>query len=197
VTASLRRLEIAVAVSLLLLGAFATWAAAEMPFGTAAMPGPGMMPMALGLLLMLSAAGLIVLELRGPATDAAVVLGNRHVALGIALIIVAGLLFERVGFIVTSTLFLFVMLASLSPLSLALMGHLVAKEDLSRANGFYNGCYALGMLVGPALSSLLFKKVSGAAMLFHLAGMWAFFVAFCIVFRSDDRSSTERVAITV
>jgi len=34
----------------------------------------------------------------------------------IALIIVAGLLFERVGFIVTSTLFLFVMLASLSPL---------------------------------------------------------------------------------
>jgi len=116
VTASLRRLEIAVAVSLLLLGAFATWGAAEMPFGTAAMPGPGMMPMALGLLLMLSAAGLIVLELRAPATDAAVVLGNRHVALGIALIIVAGLLFERVGFIVTSTLFLFVMLASLSPL---------------------------------------------------------------------------------
>lgn len=78
-------------------------------------------------------------------------------------------------------------LASLSPLSLALMGHLVAKEDLSRANGLYNAFYALGMLAGPPLSSVLFEKVSGAVMLFHLAGMWAFFVAFCVAFRGDQR----------
>lgn len=115
-TVSLRRLEIAVAVSLLLLGAFATWGAAGMPFGTAAMPGPGMMPMALGVLLMLSAAGLVVLEWKAPVTDAVVVLGNRHVALGIALIIAAGVLFERAGFLITSTLFLFAMLASISTL---------------------------------------------------------------------------------
>ena len=103
-------------VFLLLLGAFAAWEAARMPFGTAAMPGPGMMPMALGVLLMLSAAGLVVLELKAPVTDAAVVLGNRHVVLAVAAIVVAGLLFERAGFLITSSLFLFVMLVALSPL---------------------------------------------------------------------------------
>jgi len=103
-------------VFLLLLGAFATWEAARMPFGTAAMPGPGMMPMALGVLLMLSAAGLVVLELKAPVTDAAVLLGTRHVALAAAAIVVAGLLFERAGFLITSSLFLFVMLVALSAL---------------------------------------------------------------------------------
>ncbi len=82
-------------------------------------------------------------------------------------------------------------LASLSPLSLALMGHLVPKKDLSRANGLYNAFYALGMLGGPPISSQLFHHVSGAAMLFHLAAMWAFFVTFCVVFRADgERART-------
>jgi hypothetical protein len=116
VTISLRRLEIAVMVFLLLLGAFATWEASRMPFGTAAMPGPGMMPMALGVLLMLSAAGLVVLELKAPVTDAAVLLGTRHVALAVAAIVVSGLLFERAGFLITSSLFLFLMLVALSAL---------------------------------------------------------------------------------
>lgn len=82
-------------------------------------------------------------------------------------------------------------LASLSPLSLALMGHLVPKRDLSRANGLYNACYALGMLGGPPISSQLFHHVSGAAMLFHLAAMWAFFVAFCVVFRTDGEHASK------
>jgi putative tricarboxylic transport membrane protein len=80
------------------------------------MPGPGMMPMALGVLLMLSAAGLVVLELKAPVTDAAVLLGTRHVALAVAAIVVSGLLFERAGFLITSSLFLFVMLVALSAL---------------------------------------------------------------------------------
>ncbi|CAN5664742.1 MFS transporter [soil metagenome] len=85
-------------------------------------------------------------------------------------------------------------LASLSPLSLALMGNLVPKRDISRANGLYNAAYALGMLVGPPISSLFFKKVSGAAMLLHLAAMWAFFVAFTVVFRKDGTVRNAEVA---
>jgi putative tricarboxylic transport membrane protein len=134
VTASLRRLQIAVAVSLVLLGAFATWEATGMPFGTAAMPGPAMLPMALGVLLMLAAAGLIVLELKSPVTDATVVLGNRRVALAVAAIVVAGLLFEPAGFLITSTLFLFVMLVELS--ALGWWRSLLAAVAASIATGY-------------------------------------------------------------
>jgi putative tricarboxylic transport membrane protein len=116
VTVSLRRLEIGVAIALFVLGAFATWEATRMPFGSAAMPGPGMLPFALGVLLMLATAGLVVLELKSPARLPDVTLGNRHVALTVAAILVAGLVFESVGFLVTSTLFLWVMLVALSTL---------------------------------------------------------------------------------
>lgn len=113
---SLRRLSLGVAAALFLLGAFAAWQASRMPFGNAALPGPAVMPLALGILLMLCAAALIVTELLAPASVELVSLGHRHVALGIGAVIVAGLLWERAGFIVTSTLFLFAMLAALSTL---------------------------------------------------------------------------------
>lgn len=117
-TTSLRRLEIGVAVSLLLLGAFAVWEAAKMPQGTPSLPGPGMVPMTLGILLALVAIGVAVSVVKtGPAADASVVVGHRHVALAVISILAAGLLFERAGFLVTSTLLLFVLLWSLSPLN--------------------------------------------------------------------------------
>jgi len=50
------------------------------------------------------------------ATAGPVILGNRHVALAIASIVMAGLLFERAGFLITSVVFLFAMLFSLSGL---------------------------------------------------------------------------------
>ena len=115
-TVSLRRFEIAVAVSLLLLGAFATWEATKMPFGTAALPGPAMMPLALGIMLMLCSAALAVVELKSPATPTPVTLGNRHIALAVAAIVVAGIVFERVGFLLTSTAFLFAILVTVSTL---------------------------------------------------------------------------------
>jgi MFS family permease len=77
-------------------------------------------------------------------------------------------------------------LASISPVSLALQGVVTAPRDLGRANAFYNACYAAGMLVGPPISSVLFTKVSGAAMLLHLAALWATFVTFTVVFAADD-----------
>ena len=77
-------------------------------------------------------------------------------------------------------------LASLSPVSLALQGHIADPRDYSRANALYNGCYALGMLIGPPISSVVFEGVGGPAMLYHFAVMWACFIALTIAFRRDD-----------
>ncbi len=77
-------------------------------------------------------------------------------------------------------------LASISPVSLALQGVVTPPRDLGRANAFYNACYAAGMLVGPPISSVLFTKVGGGAMLLHLAGLWAMFVTFTAIFSKDD-----------
>jgi MFS family permease len=92
-------------------------------------------------------------------------------------------------------------LASISPVSLALQGVVTAKRDLNRANAFYNAAYAVGMLVGPPVSSWLFTRHGGGAMLYHLAGLWAVFVTFTILFAADDprhrsRAPQENAALT-
>lgn len=86
-------------------------------------------------------------------------------------------------------------LASISPVSLALQGIVCEPADYSRGNAIYNACYALGMLVGPPISSFVFKRVSGVAMIYHFAGLWALFVVFCVVFRQDDPASRHRHAM--
>lgn len=77
-------------------------------------------------------------------------------------------------------------LASISPVSLALQGVQCGAHDYSRATGIYNTCYAAGILLGPPLSSHLFARHGGAAMLFHLAAWWAAFVVFSLIFARDD-----------
>jgi MFS family permease len=78
-------------------------------------------------------------------------------------------------------------LASISPVSLALQGHIAEPRDYSRANAIYNACYALGMLVGPPISSVLMSgRGGGPAMLYHLAAMWAVFIVATVVFHNDD-----------
>lgn len=77
-------------------------------------------------------------------------------------------------------------LASISPVSLALQGAVVAPPDYSRANAIYNAFYASGMLLGPIISGAIFSRSGGAPMLLHLAVIWAAFVVFATVFRSDD-----------
>jgi len=116
VPTSLRRLEVGTAVALVLLGVLAAWEALRMPQGTPALPGPGMVPLACGVLLALLSAVLLAARRTGAGSDEPVPLGNRHVLLCFVVIVVAGLLWERAGFLVTSTLFLFVLLWSLSPL---------------------------------------------------------------------------------
>ncbi len=86
-------------------------------------------------------------------------------------------------------------LASLSPLSIALQGVVVVPRDYSRANSLYNACYAAGMLLGPPISSVIFERYKGAAMLYHLAAMWAVFVVFTIVFASDDPARKKSSAL--
>jgi MFS family permease len=77
-------------------------------------------------------------------------------------------------------------LASLSPVSLALLGIAVPDKSLSQAGGLYNAAYAMGMLIGPPIAGRLFKGVSGHAMIAHFAVLWAGFVVLTIVFRRDD-----------
>jgi MFS family permease len=82
-------------------------------------------------------------------------------------------------------------LASVSPLSLALQG--LQTREHGRATSIYNACYACGMLMGPPLSGHIFEHSGGGAMLYHLAGLWALFVGFSIVFRHDDPRAAQRV----
>ena len=77
-------------------------------------------------------------------------------------------------------------LASISPVSLALQGHIAAPRDYARSNAIYNTFYAAGMLLGPPISSLLFDRFSGGVMLYHLAALWAAFALFTAVFAKDD-----------
>lgn len=77
-------------------------------------------------------------------------------------------------------------LAAISPVSLALQGRIAAPRDYARANAVYNAFYAAGMLLGPPISSALFDRFGGGAMLYHLAALWAAFVAFSAVFAGDD-----------
>jgi MFS family permease len=85
-------------------------------------------------------------------------------------------------------------LASISPLSLALQGKIVAVKDLARSNSIYNFFYAAGMLMGPPVSSAVYVRFGGGAMLGQLAALWAAFVAFTIVFYKDDPHAAPLVA---
>jgi MFS family permease len=78
-------------------------------------------------------------------------------------------------------------LASISPVSLALQGHIVSPRDYSHANSIYNACYAIGMLVGPPISSVIMNSGhGGVGMLQHFAAMWAVFIVSTLIFRNDD-----------
>ncbi len=80
-------------------------------------------------------------------------------------------------------------LAPISPVSLALQGVQCEQAEYSRATSIYNTFYAAGILLGPLISSRIFARVGGPAMLYHLAAIWAAFIVFSIVFARDDPRS--------
>ncbi len=85
-------------------------------------------------------------------------------------------------------------LASISPVSLALQGVVTERRDYDRANAIYNAFYAAGILVGPLVSSIVFARFGGAAMLIHLALLWAAFIVFAFACSGDDPASRARRA---
>jgi len=84
-------------------------------------------------------------------------------------------------------------LASISPVSLALQGVVTPRRDYSRSNSIYNTFYASGMLLGPPMSSIVFRSEGGAGMLYHLAALWAAFVVFAAIYASDDVGAMKRL----
>lgn len=82
--------------------------------------------------------------------------------------------------------------ASMSPVALALTGVVIPPAQLSRANSFYNTFYASGMLVGPPITSAIFARHGGPAMLYHLAALWVVFVVFTLIYASDDPASRSK-----
>jgi hypothetical protein len=70
----------------------------------------------------------------------------------------------------------------------------VITTEYSRATAIYNAFYAAGMLLGPPISSRVFLAYGGAAMLFHLAALWAVFVVFSVFFYRDDPAVARRSA---
>lgn len=103
-----------VPVLFLLLAAWVTHEALQMPLGTILAPGAGFFPLGLGLLLAVLALLLWVIEGRGTSTseDAASSQWRQVVCLT-ACVIAAAWLFEPVGFLVTTAVFLTVTIAML------------------------------------------------------------------------------------
>ncbi len=87
-------------------------------------------------------------------------------------------------------------LAALSPVSLALQGVVTEPKDYSRSNAIYNVFYAAGMLLGPPVSSVLFARHGGQAMLWHLVGLYVAFIVFTAVFWADDPAATKAARVT-
>jgi hypothetical protein len=111
-----RRGEAVVALVLLAIAVSVLVSAARMPRGTLALPGPGFFPAGLAGLLAVASLGLLLRVGLGPASDAPVALGRGHVATTLASLAGVALLLERLGFLVTLSLFLLVLFRALSPL---------------------------------------------------------------------------------
>ncbi len=87
-------------------------------------------------------------------------------------------------------------LASISPVSLALQGHIAHPRDYSRANALYNVCYGAGMLLGPPISGRIVHDKGGETMLYHFAALWLGFAVLTVVFRRDDPHVSKRAAVS-
>jgi MFS family permease len=127
-------------------------------------------------------------------------LGDRYGHLLLMRALAALGVFAVLGFIVLDTFPMMCLciaiagatLASISPISLALQGVILAPRDYGRGNSLYNGFYAAGMLLGPPITGRLFTSYGGPVMFFHLAALWAAFALFTLVFAGDDPARQRR-----
>jgi putative tricarboxylic transport membrane protein len=145
-----RRFEIVTSIALLVLSAGMAWVAARMPSGTIAMPGPGLVPLVLAVLLAVASLAHAVLCFQAVPKQAVAAHEELdptvrwRIAVMLAAIAGAAVLFERIGYLPTAALFLFVMLSA-----------------LSRLGWWRSGVAALA---GAWLSLLCFRDVLGVAL---------------------------------
>jgi len=72
------------------------------------------------------------------------------------------------------------------PLSLALQGVIAQPAEYPRSNAIFNVFFASGLVIGPLVTGRVFAALGGSAILFLFAGLWVFFVAVSLVFRTED-----------
>jgi hypothetical protein len=108
--------EMAVALGLLAVAVGVLMAAARMPRGTVALPGPGFYPGALALLLGVTAVALLARGRVRPPEDGRVALGHAPVLVVLGALVGVALLLERLGFLPTMSLFLLLLFRTLSAL---------------------------------------------------------------------------------
>lgn len=98
-TAGKRKGEIAVASALGGIAVFLILTAANMPLGTAVMPGPGVLPLGIGIGLAATAIALLVEALKRLRDASETVrFGSRDILVAIAGLVWVSLLFEALGF---------------------------------------------------------------------------------------------------
>jgi MFS family permease len=121
-------------------------------------------------------------------------LGTMRLLAGVGLTMILGFVYLDSYVLMAAAVFVAgATLATISPLSLALQGVAVHHSEYARANAIYNVFYGAGMLLGPAVSGVLFTRYGGAMMLYTLAALWVGFVVFSIVFYRDDPRAAKRV----
>lgn len=113
-----RRGEAIAAVALVLLSAGLLYMVLKMPFGTLASPGPGMFPFGLTVLLGLVGIGLLLRAVRLPSAPAAerIVIGHQQIWITLLALTGMGLVFEPLGYLLSTGLFMLVLLRSYSTL---------------------------------------------------------------------------------
>ena len=118
-TLSARRSELIGAVVLLVFAIGLTWLAAKMPFGTLSGPGPGAFPFGLGLSMLAVSLGLLVraVRLKGEEADLVIEIGHRYIWISLAALTVLALVFEPLGYLPATTLFMLTLLRTLSTLN--------------------------------------------------------------------------------
>lgn len=141
-----RRGDLAIAVLLLALAAFFLWGAWHMPAGTFSVPGPGIVPTILGALLGVTALVLLIKTLiaSAPGAGVPVSFGVAPVAIIFAALTAVALAFERAGFLVTLSVFMFVMLRAVSRLG-TLRSVLVAVGIVLAAGWFFDSVLGVNL----------------------------------------------------
>jgi hypothetical protein len=121
--------EIGVAVGLLVVSLFLILTAYRMPLGNAVMPGPGVMPLAIGLCMGVTATVLLFSVLKRPVKSGDIVhLGSRHILVALLGLVWVSLFFEGLGFSFCLGVFLLALSREFSrqgwlkPLAFAVLG---------------------------------------------------------------------------